>query len=240
MWGHIVANIVPQNGQVAVASPMPGMGGASNGNVPVSTIPTPTGVVNPINNVQNNPYAAPTVNGLPPGTVQTSPVNWVDGSNTVIGDFNDTYGKGTAGAITSVLQNLGTSNDSAVQALINNTNLEASKQYSNIQASQAASGITPDSSTAALAAGDFYSTVNSNLQSTIANMENQQETTLLDTLLQEGQAHGPDPSLLDRIGSTFSGITGLLGGGASAASGITSAINPGADTSILDALGALA
>jgi hypothetical protein len=237
-----MASIVPTNGSPLTGGPIqtPGMGGTSNGQVPVGTAPTPGTALNPINGVQANPFAPPAVNGLPPGSVQSSPVNWVDGSNTVIGDFNDTYGKGTAGAITSVLQNLGTSTDSAVQALINNTNLEAGKQYSNIQATQAASGITPDSSTAALAAGDFYSTVNSNLQSQVAGMESNQENTLLQTLLNEGAAHGPDESTFEKIASAIPGLSSIVGSGSSAASSITSAINPGADTSILDALGALA
>jgi hypothetical protein len=199
--------------------------------------------------VQANPYAAPvsgapTVNGLPPGSVQTSPVptntnTGAGGSYTLQGDFDATYGQGTGNAITDVLANLGTSNDSAVQALINNTNLEAGKQYANIQATQAAGGITPDSSTAALASGDFYSSVNSSLQSQVAGMEQNQENTLLNTLMTEGSAHGPDESTFQSIAGDLSGALGIAGTGASAASGVTSALDPGADTSILDALGAL-
>lgn len=240
-----MADIVPTNGSPVKSPLMPGMGGASNGQTPVSTAPTPSTTLAPISGVQANPYAppattgAPTINGLPPGSVQTSPVNWADGSNTATGDFKDTYGAGTGTAITSVLSNLGTSTDSAVQALINNTNLEASKQIGNIQSSEAASGITPNSSTAALASGDFYSSVNSQLQSTVAGMEQNQENTLLQTLLSEGSAHGPDPTFLQSAATDISSVLGLAGSGASAASGITSALSPGSDTSFLDAIGAL-
>lgn len=244
-----MAQIVPENGSPVRSPLMPGMGGASNGQMPVGTAPTPTGTVMPGTVAQNNTFAppgsvpvtaAPGVNGLPPGTQQTNNVPWTDGSNTVVGDFKDTYGAGTGTAITDVLQNLGTSTDSAVQATINNTNLEASKQIGNIQASEAASGITPNSSTAALASGDFYSSVNAGLQSTIAGMEQNQEQTLLQTLLSEGSAHGPDPTLLQSLGTDISGVLGIGGSVASAASGVVSAVNPNTDTSFLDDIGALA
>lgn len=181
----------------------------------------------PLGTVQNNPFAAPTASSagarattlnptaggvaptsqvptgntvpLPPGTVQQNGINWNDGSNTVVGDFKDTYGAGTGTAITDVLKNLGTSTDQAVQATIANTNYAANQQYGNIQASEAASGITPNSSTAGLAAGDFYAGVNSQLQSTIANEELDEENTLLSTLTGEGQAHGTDPSTFDAV-----------------------------------------
>lgn len=239
-----MASIVPENGS-PISSPirMPGQGGASNGNAPVSNIPGSMPVASPTQITQANPMApvgaTPTVNGLPPGSVQTNGVNWVDGSNTVIGDMNDTYGKGTAGAISSVLQNLGTTNDAAIQATINNTNLEASKQYANIQATQAASGITPDSSSASLAAGDFYSSVNSSLQSTIGNMEQTQENTLLQTLLSTGEAHGPDESTFQHIMDAIPGLSSVAGTVAGAVNTLPS-IGTGTTSSILDALGALA
>jgi hypothetical protein len=137
---------------------------------------------------------------------QTNNINWNDGSNTVTGDFKDTYGAGTGTAITDVLKNLGTSTDSAVQATIANTNLEAGKQAANITSGEAASGITANSSTAALAQGDFYSGVNSQLQSTVANMELGEENTLLSTLTGEGEQHGPDESGFDSAMSAISGI----------------------------------
>lgn len=248
--------IAPVNGQATPMVQMPGVGGASNGNLP-NTMPTSVNPAAPSQIATSNPYAAPTagptgtvptsspVNGLPPGTEQTSPIaintnQGPGGSYTVQGDFDATYGQGTGNAITDVLQNLGTSNDAAVQALINNTNLEAGKQVANIQSSEAASGITPNSSTAALATGDFYSSVNANLQSTVANMEQGQENTLLSTLMNEGSSHGPDESTFESIMDAVGSLGGVIGGGAQTASGITSAINPSADTGILDAIGALA
>lgn len=202
----------------------------------------------PLGTVQNNPFAAPTASAggarattlnptaggvattsqvptgntvpLPSGTVQNTNINWNDGSNTVTGDFKDTYGAGTGTAISSVLQNLGSSTDSAVQATNANVEYLANQQYGNIQAQEAASGITPNSSTAGLAAGDFYAGVNSSLQSTDANMEMNEENTLLSTLLGEGAAHGTDPSTFDavlngigdagQIAGSVAGAVGLL------------------------------
>jgi len=178
---------------------------AASSAAPIGAVPTST---NPLATTQNNPFAAPTatsINGAVPistnnpSTVQTNGVNFVDGSNTVIGDFKDTYGAGTGTAITDVLKNMGTVNDSAIQATINNTNLAAGKQLGNIQAQEAASGVTPDSSVAALAAGDLYSTVDSGLMQEIGSMENNQEQTLLSTLTGEGGSHGTDPSTWDSV-----------------------------------------
>ena len=173
-------------------------------------------------------------------TVQSNGINWNDGSNTVTGDFKDTYGSGTGTAITDVLQNLGTSTDSAVQATIANTNLEAGKQAANITSGEAASGVTANSSTAALAQGDFYSGVNSNLQSTVANMELGEENTLLGALTNEGSAHGSDSSFLGTLGDVLSGnesaISGLVSTGANALNS-TGASGSGTFSEILSALG---
>lgn len=238
-----MASIVPTNGQAATGGPvpmMPGMGGASNGQMPAGAVPGTMPVASPTQVAQQNPMmpvgATPTVNGLPPGTQQTNGVNWADGSNTVTGDLKDTFGAGTGVGISNVLQNLGTSTDSAVQALISNTNLEADKQYANIRATQAASGITPDSSSAALAAGDFYSSVNSQLQSNVAGMELSQENTLLNTLLNTGQQHGPDVSTFEQIMGMLPSITSTVG----SAAGAASAAGVGAGGGIGTLLGALA
>lgn len=242
-----MASIVPTNGQQATGGPvsmMPGAGGASNGNMPAGNIPGTMPVSSPTQVAQQNPMmpvgATPTVNGLPPGSVQTNNVNWNDGSFTAVGDMKDTYGAGTGIAIGNVLQNMGTTNDAAIQALINNTNLEAGKQYGNIQATQAASGITPDSSSAALAAGDFYSSVNSSLQSTVANMEQNQENTLLNTLLGTGSAHGPDITGFQSAMNILSPITGMVGAGAKAASDAGVGGSSGGLSTILSLLGGLA
>lgn len=148
---------------------------------------------------------------MAPATVQGSGINWADGSNTVTGDFKDTYGAGTGTALSDALQGLGTSTSNAVSALQSNTNLEAGNQYKNIQATEAAQGVTPNSSTAALAQGDFYSQVNSNLQSTEANMEESEQTELINSLTNEGSAHGSDTSWMDTLGNVLSGSQSAIG-----------------------------
>lgn len=187
----------------------PGQPKAAGTNIPAA-IPTSSAV---------NPYAPPVAgSGAIPGAVAqgTNGINWNDGSKTIVGDFKDTYGAGTGVAITDVLKNLGGTNSEAVKALIQNTGLAADKQYANIQAQQAAAGITPNSSAASLAAGDFYSSVNSNLQTEIAGMELSEEDTLLKTLLGEGQAHGPDTSGWDTFTNVLSSVGGVVGDAAGA------------------------
>lgn len=175
-----------------------------------------------------------------PSGVQSNGINvgasqGTDASNSLAGDFEATYGQGTGTAITDVLQNMGTNTDAAIQATISNTDLAAQQQMGNIQAQEAAGGVTPNSSTAALAESNFYSQVNSGLQSTISNDELNEESTLLNSLTTEGAAHGTDGSTID---SVLNGLSTAAGLGQSASSAV-SAISPTTDTSWLDALGVL-
>ena len=205
--------------------------------LPPAAIPTgATPGQTPIAQSQANPFApagaVPVASAVPagasqsanPGAIaQTNGINWNGGSNTVTGDFQATYGKGTGTAITDVLQNLGTSTDSAVAATNANVNLEAGKQAANIASGEAASGVTANSSTAALAQGDFYAGVNSQLQSTDANMELNEENTLLGALTGEGEAHGSDVSTMSMVGEGLS----AAGGAASMIPGVGTAIGGG-------------
>jgi len=221
--------------------PMPGVGGASNGQlvdggVPVTNPSQPSAGV-----AGSNTYAAP-------GSVPTSTVQGTDGinfsgtaANTLGGDFNATYGS-AGGAITSVLSGLGTSTDSAITAENAQIQQQAGIQSANISAQEAASGISPNSSTAALAQGDFASQVNTSEQATDSSMELNEEGTLLSALTSEGSAHGGDSSFLgslgDVLGSAGSGITSLISGGANALNS-TAASGTGGFSDILSALGEL-
>lgn len=160
------------------------------------------------------------------------------GDYTLAGDFAQTYGKGTGTALEGVLANLGTSTDNAVAATTNATLNAAQKQAANIASGEAAAGVSADSSTAALAQGDFASTVNQQISSQAAQMELGEENTLISALQQEGGAHGSDTSGWDTFANVLTG-TQSIAGLASGASAATSAINPGADTGILDALALL-
>ena len=219
-----------------VASGATGSTATTNTATPTTAVPT---VTNPTATTQANPYAAPAatastsgISTVPatgtstsstgaitsnsPSTIQSNGINYsgsqgTDASNSLAGDFEATYGQGTGTAITDLLQNMGTVDSSAIQATIANTDLAAGKQYANIQSGEAASGVTANSSTASLAAGDFYSGVNSQLQQTIGSEEESEQSQLLQSLTQEGEAHGGDESGID---SLMNGITdaGEIGG----------------------------
>ena len=205
--------VLPNPLQGAGTNPLSSGGGAATPAIPMGATPGQT----PIAAGQANPFmpagAVPVASAVPAGTTQnvnpgavaqTNDINWNGGSNTVTGDFQATYGQGTGTAITDVLENLGTSTDSAVAATNANVNLEAGKQAANITSGEAASGVTANSSTAAIAQGDFYAGVNSQLQSTDANMELNEENTLLSALTGEGEAHGSDVSTMSEVGEGLS------------------------------------
>lgn len=212
---------VPLGMTNAKGAMQPGMMPQATGTVGNGTmVPTSTATV------AANPFAAPGATtpgiGTVPTTnttgVQSNDVNWADGSHTVTGDLKDTYGAGTGTAISSVLQNMGTNTDAAVQATTANANLNLNNQLANQQAGFAAAGITPNSSAAALGASDLTASVDTSLNSTIAGMESQEEDTLLSTLTGEGAAHGTDESTMDSImngftdaGTIAQSVTGLMG-----------------------------
>jgi hypothetical protein len=156
-------------------------------------------------------------------TAQSTGINWNGGAKTVTGDFEATYGKGTGDAITQVLQNMGTATDSAVKSTTAATDAAATKEYADIRSNEAGAGVTANSSTAALASGDFYSGVNTGLQSTISNMELNEENTLLSTLVGEGTEHGSDSSTMHAVGAGLN----AAGKGVSMIPGIGTVIGAG-------------
>lgn len=135
-------------------------------------------------------------------------LNTQDGSHTLTGDFKDTYGAGTGTALAGVLGNLGTATDGAVKATNAAIQADAMKSSANIASGEAASGVTANSSTAALAQGDFWAGVNQNIASVDANMQLTEENQLIGALQNEGTAHGSDVSTFD---SVMAGINGGLG-----------------------------
>lgn len=207
---------------------IPGVASGAAGSAPTTSTATPTSAVptvaNPTATTQSNPFAAPTaaptsaagsvpvagsatspsVSATSPSLVQSSGINYsgsqgTDASDSLAGDFEATYGQGTGTAITDLLQNMGTVDSGAIQATIANTDYAAGQQYSNIQAGEGAAGVTPNSSTAALAGAQFYTGVNDQLQQTIGSEEESEQSQLLSTLMTEGTAHGTDESTMDSI-----------------------------------------
>jgi hypothetical protein len=152
----------------------------------------------------------------------SSGVSTTGGDNTTLGDFQQTYGKGTGTALEGVLAGLGTSTNAAVEATNAEVLQSAGIQQANMRAQQAASGISPDSSAAALASGDFAAQVNTSLQATDAQLENQGLDTLISSLTNEGKAHGTDLSAWDTFGDVLNAGAGIIGTGIGAMTGTAS------------------
>src|SRR5271154_1438044 len=257
---------INQGGNGANVSMLPtGMGGAAGTNSlspvigtssPVSSAGNPyapvtasTATANtataPVGSVDGgvSQFASGSLVGSVPTSDQSQDLNSIDpnvfsGSSgtTLAGGLNNAFGAGIGTSIADVLSTMGGSTDQAVQATIANTDLAAQQQMGNIQSQEAAGGVTPNSSTAALAESNFYNQVNSGLQSTISNEELNEEDTMLNTLMSAGSQHGSSPSLL----SSLSGGLSSAGSVAQGASSLVSAADPTADTGVLDAIGMLA
>lgn len=180
------------------------------------------------------PVATPASTGIAvPTTGISTGLNTADGSNTLTGDFKDTYGSGTGKALAGVLGGLGSATDNAVTATNQSILDAAGRQISNIQATNAAHGVSADSSSAALALGDFQAQVSQTIADTDAKMQLSEENTLIDALQNEGTAHGADSSFWDSFGSIV-GTVGDVAGTVSEGFGIG-----GTAGTILDTLAAL-
>lgn len=176
--------------------------------------------------------AAPASTGIGvPTTGISAGLNTADGSNTLTGDFKDTYGSGTGKALAGVLGGLGTATDAAVTSTNQGILDAAGRQVSNLQATNAAHGVSADSSSAALGLGDFNSQVSQTIASTDSQMELQEENTLISSLQGEGAAHGADSSFWDSLGDVFGVVGDVADTIGSAVTGM-----PASGHSILDTL----
>jgi len=180
------------------------------------------------------PITAPASTSIgAPTTGISAGLSTADGSKTLTGDFKDTYGSGTGTALAGVLGGLGSATDNAVKATNDQILAAADRQKSNMQATNAAHGISTDSSASALGIGDFNAQVNQTLATVDSQMELQEENTLINALQNEGAAHGADSSFWDSFGDVISTV-GDVAGAVSQAFGV-----PGNPGKALDALSAL-
>ena len=176
---------IPPVGTGAIPTAIPG--------APAASIPSSTGQGTGVGTL-----AAPT-------TGISSGLSTVDGSNTLVGDFKDTYGAGTGTALADTLAGLGTATDKAVTATNQSILNAAGIQEANLKAGNAAAGLSADSSSSALSLGDFSSQVNQEIATTDSQMELSEENTLIQSLFQEGGAHGGDSSFMSSLGDFLQG-----------------------------------
>lgn len=204
----------PNQASGAALRPMSNIvtGGAIGATSPSATVPTTA--VGPASNV-NTPFGA-----VNTGVSISSGVNPTTGDNSFVGDFQDVYGSGVGTQLANTLATLGTSTNAAVQATNASILQAAGDQYGNILSNEAASGISPDSSSHALAAGDFNAKVNQTIASTDANMQLSQLDTLISSLFQEGTKHGHDSSGWDTFSNVMGTVGSVVGDVASAVTGI--------------------
>lgn len=156
--------------------------------------------------------------GFSPSTGVTNPNATTSqaGAKTMLGDFQQTYGQGTGTAIANLVGSLGTSTSSALNTMDTATIQAAQQQYGNMQANLAAQGVSPNSSTAALASSDFSSQVTNALSAQAAQLGLSEEQLQLSALMTEGGAHGGDTSFMKSLSSVLG--SGIVQAGAGAVS----------------------
>jgi hypothetical protein len=178
--------------------------GMAPGAVPGLNVNTPTGI------------AGTGTGGTAPSGLNTNAPTQSGGDFTMLGDFQQTYGRGTGSVLANTLGNLGTSTSSAEQLMLQPTMQAANTMFANLDASNAARGVSADSSTAALLQSDLGGQVSSAIAGEMGTIGLNEEQMLLGGLSGEGQAHGSDVSGWDQFGDIMKGVgqAGLQVGGA--------------------------
>lgn len=210
---------------------------------PVSTAPT--------FGANAGPYASSTNLGTPlvPGTTNasqaaSSPLSFLNTMSPkdlsrMFDGLKKTYGDGMAHMILDFLTGGAGFNQQAISNLLASMQPGIERGEENLMEQFSATG-NRFGSPAAIGLGDFESQVNLNEGELITQMYEQAVSNFMDVMM------GTADTGAKRIASSPSGLDsilqgiGLAGSGAQAASSAVSAISPGADTSILDAIGALA
>lgn len=172
------------------------------GNVPIS------GPTTAATNVPNTSGGLTVAGGFNPaaGVTNMSATTKEAGDFTAAGDLQAIYGRGTGSAIANVLGGLGTTTSIAEQNMIGSTMAAAQRGYGNIEAGMGARGVSADSSTAGLAAGDYWGQVAQGIAGETGQIGLQEEQTLLSALTGAGQAHGGDVSGWQQFGNVMQGI----------------------------------
>lgn len=209
------------------------------------TVPGPTGVVstNPPGSSTGNIGTVTTTEG----SSLTSPNPFglsTDQANTMLKELRSNYGDGMGTAIFQYIMSGGGYNAPLAQQDVAATNAAMQQNInlgeSNLETNLGASGIAPNSSSSALEISNYlsnaYTQMNQIDASIYYDMWNQSQNRELTALEHAGDVTATglanSPSGLAQVSS----FLGLGQSGASGASALISAFNPGADTSVLDAL----
>lgn len=220
------SNAISASGNLQSTLQLPG--GAQPITVPGSTVAANTNVA--------------AAGGFSPSTGVTDPnaATQEAGSKTMLGDFQQTYGQGTGTALANTLGGLGTSTSIAEQNMINATMGAAQLGWGNIESGMGARGVSADSSTAGLAAGDYWGQVSQGIASETGQIGLNEENTLINALTGEGSAHGSDVSGWQTFGNVMQGVgsaalglgeaylTGGMAGTGSITAGLGKIFNPNA------------
>lgn len=210
----------------------------------------------------DNPYSpvvtASTNTFQMPGTVSMNPTGAPASSNPfdqtqrqqdrTLGELQRYYGEGMGSMLYQYLQSGGGFNSALTSQAISAQDQAMQHQimegFNTLGTNLAESGISPNSSVAALEKSDYMATATANENAIAAqeffNMWNSSQNREASILSETGQVNATGTANQPSILGTISNFLGL---GTSAAQGISagiSAMNPTADTGLLDLFGALA
>jgi hypothetical protein len=164
-----------------------------------------------------------------------------------LGELQKYYGEGMGSLIYQYLQSGGGYNSALADQTVKATNDAMLHNIEigmgNLTSTLGASGISPNSSVSALETSNYESNAMTQMNAIDAQIYNQMyesgQNRELSMLMQTGDVNAKGTANQPTFWSTLSNILGIGGAAAGGASAITSAVNPNADTSVLDALALL-
>jgi hypothetical protein len=249
----LVPGMNPTGNQISLGGNAPGTPTGANSLLPNTNLSTSSNGANPMDVVPSTTPAFP-ANGPGPTNLLTPPAgkqtDVASAAASPIGGINmmspkdlsrlfdslkKTYGDGAAHALLDFLSSGAGFNQNAINNLFASLQPQIERGTENLMSQFSASG-NRFGSGAQIGLGDFLSQVNLNEGQLETQMYESAITNYLNVLM------GTSGKGADRIAASPSGLDSILGGigvGGQAAGGLSSiisAINPGADTGILDAV----
>ena len=224
---NIMTNLM-NNNQGQVSKGMQAMGMTPVGNAGGSNLPGPTGIQDiaqpamPGANPTVNSGAVPTVNPIYQSPVSSSgtlvnqggvggaiPVSQQTASQK---QLDNVFGKGIGGDISSVINNLGSNDSTYMQAYTAAMAPQNAENLATLNTTLGNSGISANSSTAAIANADFQSQVTSQEGLQEQQLQQLDEQNLIGLLTStEGPANKQaSTSVVGDIGATLSTIAGMF------------------------------
>lgn len=184
---------------------------------PLATVPTSSPLAGPTDTTQQNPFIPATASssGAAPNTAAaqgfiTNNSSYSSGENDLQKQLLDIYGKGIGGSLYDLLNNMSGTNSTILQEYIQSLVPQEAKAQANLNSSLGASGVSGNSSVAALGNANLQAQEFADISGESASLTQNQEN--LTAQLLTGMSGAASKEVATSGWSTFGNVMGAITG----------------------------